>query len=141
MATASLPQLMAALEARLDTIPGLRPTSEMTGSINPPAAMVGVPPIPEYRATFGRGVVIITGWPLYVLTSAKVDRIGQLQLAEFASWTGAKSIPLAIEADKTLGGLATDLVVQSFRPLGLEEVGVIGYFGGLFTVDVELSGV
>jgi hypothetical protein len=139
MATPTLLQLMDALEARLATV-GLRASAESPGAINPPAAIVGIPPIPEYRAAFGRGTVFIRSWPITVLTSAKVDRIGQRSLATYASWTGTKSVPLALEADPTLGGLIDDLVVTSFRPLGLEEVGVIQYFGGVFSVDMSMSG-
>jgi hypothetical protein len=140
MATPALPQLMDALAARLDSI-GLRASAESPGSINPPAAIVGVPPIPEYRAAFGRGTVYLRGWPITVLTSAKVDRIGQRALATYASWTGDKSVPLALEADPTLGGLIDDLAVVSFRPLGLEEVGIIQHFGGVFSVDLSMSGL
>lgn len=141
MATPMLTQLMDALEVRLKTVSGLRVTSESPGAVNPPAAFVGVPPVPEYRAAFGRGSVYLRDWPLVVLTSSKLDRIGQRALAEYASWAGAKSIPLALEADKTLGGLVDDLVVQSFRPLGLDEVGVLQYFGGEFRVDMVMSGI
>jgi hypothetical protein len=131
---------MDALAARLDSI-GLRASAESPGGINPPAAIVGVPPIPEYRAAFGRGTVFIRSWPITVLTSSKVDRVGQRTLAEYASWTGAKSVPAVLEADPTLGGLIDDLVVQSFRPLGLEEVGTLQYFGGVFSVDMSMSGL
>lgn len=141
MATPTLTQLMDALEERLETISGLRVTSESPGAINPPAAILGVPPVPEYRATFGRGSVYLRDWPIVVLTSSKLDRIGQRALAEYASWTGPKSVPLALEADKTLGGLVHDLVVQSFRPLGLDEVGILQYFGGEFRVDMVMSGI
>lgn len=140
MATPTIPQLMDALAAALGAI-GLRASATSPGVVNPPAAIVGVPPIPDYRATFGRGRVLITGWPITVLTSSQVDRVGQRSLADYASWTGALSVPLALEADKTLGGLIDDLAVQSFRPLGLDEVGVIGYFGGLFSVDMTMSGI
>ena len=133
-------QLMDAFEAKLDAL-GLRAVAISPGQINPPAAIVGLPPIPQYRATFGRGTVYITGWPIIVLTSSQVDRVGQRKLAEYASWTGANSVPLALEADKTLGGLVDDLMVDSFQPLGLEEVGVIGYFGGRFLVDLQMSGI
>lgn len=140
MATPTLWQLMEAIAEAAKTT-GIRSAPESTGAINAPALMVGVPTVPEYRAAFGRGTVMITGWQLFILTSAKLDRAGQKALADYASWTGPKSIPLALEADKTLGGVAIDLAVQSFRPLGLEEVGIIQYFGGVLEVDVEVSGL
>lgn len=139
MATPTLGQIIAAVEAKLDGI-GLRASSASPGAVNPPAAIVGVPPIGSYRAAFRRGTVLIEGWPLYVLTSSKVDRVGQAQLAEYASWTGAKSVPLALEADPTLGGVVDDLIVESFRPLGLEEVGIMQFFGGEFRLTMSVSG-
>lgn len=140
MATPTLKQIIAAVEAKLDGI-GLRASPNSPGAVNPPAAIVGVPPIASYRAAFGRGTVILSGWPIYVLTSAKVDRIGQDALAEYASWTGAKSVPLALETDSTLGGVVDDLIVESFRPLGLEEVGIMQFFGGEFRLTVSVSGL
>ncbi len=141
MATPTLLQLMDGLETKLDAITGLRASAISPGQINPPVAIVGVPPIPEYRATYGRGYVLITNWPIVVLTSIAVDRVGQRLLAEYAAWSGTKSVPLALEADKTLGGLIDDIAVQSFRPLGVEEVGVLGYFGGEFRIDMTMSGI
>lgn len=141
MATPTLWQLMEAVSTQVKTAAGLRSEAEITGSVQPPFLMVGVPPLGSYRATFNRGVVEIQDWPLYVLTSAKVDRVGQRALAEYASWTGPKSVPLALEADKTLGGIADDLAVTSFRPLGIEEVGIVGYFGGEFRLSVLLPGI
>lgn len=134
MATTLL-AVMDGIEVRLQTITDLR-TSEWTpASISPPHAFVGVPAIDEYRTTFGRG-----RWSLdptvTVLVGAQLDRPGQRALAEFASPTGARSIPAAIEADRTLGGVVDECYVVSFRPLGIEEVGEIGYFGGEFSLHV-----
>lgn len=141
MATPTLWALMEAVSDQVKEATDLRSEPEIVGRIEPPFLMVGLPPIPDYRATFGRGKVLIENWPLFVLTSAKVDRAGQKRLAEYASWTGAKSVPLALEADRTLGGIAVDLQVNSFRPLGLEEVGIIQYFGGELLITVEVSGL
>jgi hypothetical protein len=139
MATATLWELAEAVETRAKTI-GLRSMPERPGQINPPFLMVGIPPIPDYRATMRRGKVVIPNWPLYILTSAQVNRIGQKALAEYASWTGEKSLVLALENEPTLDGVVTDLVCQSSRPLGVEEVGLLGYFGGELLITVEVSG-
>lgn len=135
----SIEQIMLGLEARLTTIPGLR-TSEWTADqINPPHALVGVPPIPNYRQAMGKAAYELD-LTVTVLTSAALDRRGQLALARYADPTGSSSVIAAVEADRTLGGVVTDCVVQSFRPLGLEEVGLIGYYGGLFTLLCIASG-
>lgn len=131
---------MLGIEARLATIAGLR-TSEITpDQISPPQAIVGVPDIPEYRITFGRGRFQIAP-TVTILVSAALDRIGQLKLASYANATGASSIPAAIEGDRTLGGIVEECKVDDFRVLGLEEVGAIGYFGGVFSLTVVAPGV
>lgn len=131
--------IMDGLETRLATISGLRVSDVSPGQINPPCAIVGVPDIPEYRLTMRNGYANVT-FTITVLVSAAVDRIGQKRLAGYADFTGSGSVRTAIEADKTLGGTVQDTVVDSFRVLGLEEVGVIGYFGGVFNVRVITTG-
>lgn len=140
MASPTLWQIAEAVSDRVKADTGLRSEPEIVGRIDPPFLLVGVPPIPDYRATFTRGKVFITDWPLYVLTSAKVDRIGQKALSEYVDWKGAKSVIASLENDKTLGGIVTDLAVTSSRPLGLDEVGIIGYFGGELRLTVEVPG-
>lgn len=140
MAT-SIPDIMTALGARLDTISGLRGLSYAPDNPSPPCAFPLVPAIDSYRAAMGRGTYVVT-YQIVVLTGAQLDRVGQHNLARYANPTGTSSIRAALEGgDKTLGGLVNDLVVDSFDPDGLEQVGVIGYYGGVFSVRVIASGV
>lgn len=133
-------QVMDGIEARLATIDGLRTAPITLDAINPPTAIVGVPEIPEYRTTFRRGRFELNP-TVTILVSAAFDRIGQRRLATYADVTGATSIPAAIEADRTLGGVVEECWVLDFRALGLEEVGVIGYYGGVFNLRVVAPGV
>lgn len=130
---------MAGIETRLATISGLRVNDVAPDQINPPAAFVGVPPIPNYRLTMGRAKYLIEP-TITVLVSAAWDRAGQLRLAGYANPTGSTSIITAVEGDKTLGGIVSDCVVDGFSPLGMEEVGLIGYYGGRFSLRVVLDG-
>lgn len=139
MTAPTISQVLAGLETRLLTIDGLRVDAYMADQINPPAALVGVPPIESYRQTMQRGILMMQP-TIYVFVSAALDRIGQQLLAEFADVTGSRSIPLAIEGDRTLGGVVQDVVVQAFRPLGMDEVGQIGYYGGVFDLLVDIRG-
>lgn len=141
MATKTLWELMEAVAIRLDTVPLARAWGFSPGAISPPAAIVPVPPVDSYRAAFNRGTVRISNWPITILTSAQVDRIGQKALAEYLSWTGDNSVIAALESEPTLGGVVSDLIVESSRPLGLEEVGLIGYFGGEIRLTVQLPGI
>lgn len=135
----SIEDIMLGIEARLGTIDGLRVSEVIQDQINPPQAMVGVPPIPNYHATMGRGKFTVEP-TVTLFVSAGVDRVGQLALAEYANPTGAKSVVAAIEGDRTLGGVVDDCIVIDFQPLGLEEVGQIGYYGGTFRLRVVASG-
>lgn len=139
MAAPTIQQILEGIEARLDTVTGLRTSAFVADQINPPAALVGVPPIDNYRSTMRRGRFQLTP-VVYVFVSATLDRVGQYQLASFADVTGDNSIPLAIEGDRSLGGLVEDCVVTGFRPLGMDEVGQIGYYGGVFDLLVIAAG-
>lgn len=136
---------MDAVATRLATVSLTRAYSLSPGSVTLPsggaAAVVTVPPVPSYRAAFARGTIQITDWPIYILTSSAMNELGQRQLAEYLSWTGSKSVALALENEPTLAGAVDDLLVQSSRQLGLEEAGGIGYFGGLILLTVQLPGV
>lgn len=140
----TIEQVMDGIEARLATISGLRVSDVVPDSVNvtgnAAAAIVGVPPIPSYHVTMGRGRFSLEP-TVTVLTSAEYSRIGQKKLAGYANPTGATSIVAAVEGDKTLGGVVDDCIVVDFRPLGIEEAAQIGYFGGVFTLRVQASGV
>ncbi|MGH3629535.1 MAG: hypothetical protein ACRDRL_19125 [Sciscionella sp.] len=132
--------IMAGVETRLKTITGLRTSDIVADQITPPQALVGVPPIPSYRIAMGRGAYQLD-LTVTVLVSAALDRVGQIQLAGYADITGDMSIRAAVEGDRTLGGVVADCIVTAFRPLGLDEVGAIGYYGGVFTLMCVASGV
>lgn len=139
MAAPTLAELMQGLEDRLQTISGLRTAAFLADAINPPMAIVGVSPVDNYHQTMGRGRMDLS-FSIYILVSGALDRVGQMALAGYANPTGATSIVSALYGDKTLGGKAEDIHVRSFRPLGTEEVNLIGYFGGLFDVRVIALG-
>lgn len=137
---ATIVQIMQGIEGRLSTIDGLRVAAISPDQINPPQAVVGVPVIDSYHQTMGRGRIHLAP-TVTVLVSAGLDRVGQQRLAGYANPTGGQSIVAAVEADKTLGGVVEDCIVVSFRPLGLEEVGLVGYYGGVFDLRVIATGV
>lgn len=141
MAASTLAGIMTGIETRLQTISGLRTAPYLADQINPPQAIIAVPPIPPpYRKAFARGKVELDV-PVYILIGNTLDRVTQIALATYADWSGTNSIPLAIEGDKTLGGAVDDAIVWDFRPLGVQEIDAIGYVGGIFTVKVIARGV
>jgi hypothetical protein len=136
----SIEEVMTGIETRLKTIDGLRVAAYEADQINPPQAIVGVPPIPEYRRSFSPTGLFQLEPTVTILVSAALDRVGQMKLASYADKTGASSVFAAIEADPTLGGLGITCSVKSFQPLGLKDVGLIGYYGGVFTLACLATG-
>ncbi|GIH27616.1 hypothetical protein Aph01nite_59260 [Acrocarpospora phusangensis] len=139
MAEATLDEIMLGIAERLDTLPELNTVDYVPDDITPPIAVVGVPPIPNYHMTMKRGTYDIRP-TVTVLVGSALDSDGQYLLAQFASPVGERSIPKAIMGDRTLAGRVDDCVVDSFQPLGIEEVGVLNYYGGVFTLRVLARG-
>jgi len=137
---ATIKQIMLGIETRLKTITGLRVEEYVPDQINPPQAIVGVPPVPDYRRAFGTDGFLSIEPTITVLVSAALDRTGQLKLASYTDKTGAQSVYAAIEADKTLGLTGVECVVKSFEPLGLRDVGTLGYYGGVFQLACIATG-
>ncbi len=135
---ASLEAILQGIEDRLGAIDGLSVGDLTPGAVNPPAAVVGVPPIGSYRSALGghRPVLEPT---ITLLVSSAISQLGQHQLARYADPEGASSIVAAVEADRTLGGMVDDCEVRSFTPLGMQEVGIIGYFGGIFVLRIATT--
>jgi hypothetical protein len=132
---ASLQAIMQGIEARLATIAGLRVSDTVPGQVNPPQAIVGVPPVDSYVTSLG-GIRPTLAPTVTVLVSAAYDRTGQLALAAYADPSGPSSVPAAVAADPTLGGIVGGCQVTRFDPLGVEEVGLIGFYGGRFQLRV-----
>jgi len=141
MAAPSIQQILDGVEAVLRGIDGLRVSDYSPGQVTPPQAIVTVPPI-DYRLVFG-GRRWRLDMTITVLTSAALDRAGQRRLAAFADHTGPRSLFAAFGGagtGTTLGGLVDVAYISAFTPLGLEQVGQIGYFGGEFTLTVVAGG-
>lgn len=135
MALATITQMMDGLESRLDSIAGLRTTAYLADQVVPPHAVVQVPNIDSYRETFNQGSVIVH-FSVWLFVSAALDRVGQKKLAEFISPTGANSIQQALESTSVAISNVNQVVVQSFRNFNVEEVGLLGFYGGEFDVLV-----
>lgn len=146
---ATIDQIMTAFKERLATVDGVRAYDYAPDSPTPDkaAAFPLVPPVPSYREAMRRGLIVYS-FRIALVTGAQLDRVGQQRLARYASATGPDSIRAALEdgtdtegrSVKTLGGLVDDLVVDGFDPDGLQEVGLVGYYGGTFAVRVMASG-
>lgn len=135
MAAPKIQQVMDGVRDRLLTITGLRADSFSPGQINPPHAIVDVPGIPNYHLTMTKGLFQIDV-TVTLLVQVGDTRAAQQALVGYADPSGAGSVVAAIEAERTLGGTASDCVVDSYERLGDEQVAAIGYFGGQWRVRV-----
>lgn len=117
------------------TIAGLRCFPALPGSINPPT-FAPVEFELSYHGTFSpaRGLTeIMFTCGVY----APDSDAGRKLLLPFIAEAGASSIPAALEADKTLGGVARTLIVQRVRgAYRLYEIGAVSYLGAMIDVKV-----
>jgi hypothetical protein len=135
----SLAELRAGLGTALASVEGLAVHETIGGVYTPPFAVVLIREIPSYRETFGRTGNIALPFSVMLFVARADDQVAQTNLDEFVDWVGEVSVPQALEADGTLGGVAESTYVDSFRLLGAEEVASYGYLGGEFTVTVRAN--
>jgi hypothetical protein len=130
----SISLLRAAIATNLGTIAGLRTSPEMPDNPNPPIALVR-PVTVEYDQAMAKGLTRYN-FVVIVIVGRAEERTAQRSLDAFCSSTGASSIKLAVESDKTLGGNAFDCRVTEMRnytPIQLNEG---TYLAAEFAVDV-----
>lgn len=131
---ASLSALRAGIATRLATISGLRTASTMPDNPNPPIAIV-IPNNIDYHTAFAKGMQTY-GFTVILIVGRVDERTAQNKLDGFVSSTGANSVKLAIESDKTLGGVAFDCIVTEMRNYGQLSVGEVVYLSSEFSVLV-----
>jgi hypothetical protein len=131
----TLLQIRSGLKTALATIGGLNTHSAEPGQVTPPAAVVVTPAI-DYGISSSYNRLNVYEFRVIVLVSAGLSDEAAHILDTYADPNAVTSIRAAIEYDPTLGGVTDTLVVNSFRPLDVEEVAALGYWGGDFSVTV-----
>ena len=129
---ASISQIRSGLATRLGTITGLRTSAFMPDNPNPPVAIV-MPSSVSYDDTFHRGMQTYV-FNVLVIVGRVDERTAQSNLDGYVSSTGSSSIKLAIEGDKTLGGVAFDTRVTEMRNYGQLAIAEIQYLTAEFTI-------
>lgn len=112
---ASFTDIREALAATLATIPDLHESAYMLANPTPPSAEILVTEGAEYDMTFHRGIDPLV-FTIRVLVAFTSDIGSQKRLDKMRDPSGVYSIKAAVEADKTLGGLVSDLRVTEFGP-------------------------
>jgi hypothetical protein len=129
---ASISDLRTGIANNLATIPGLRTAATVPDNPNPPIAVV-VPQTVTFDDTFQRGMQTYQ-FTVLVIVGRVDERTAQNNLDTYVSSTGASSIKLAVEKDKTLGGKAFDVRVSEMRNYGQVSVGEVVFLSAEFTV-------
>jgi len=115
-------------------ITGLRCFPTLPDSINPPTFApvdLGI----EYHQAFRGLTNQLFTCGAYV--SAGYTDAGRVLLAGYMAESGSSSIPAALEANKTLGGVCGDIIVERVRgAYRLYTVGGSDYMGAMFDVRV-----
>jgi hypothetical protein len=113
----TLAEVRDGLEARLDTISGLRVYDYVTDHAFYPAAVIFPPTNTDYSDDLGGGGSVTVTFIVMLMVPSTFDR-QQLDLYDLLDKTGPSSVYAAIMADRTLGGLTVDCrVTDAVDPL------------------------
>jgi hypothetical protein len=132
---ATVSQVAEGLKARLATVTGLRTFSYQPEQVNPPVAFPVLDSI-DYHRAFGGGDVQMR-FTIIVIVGRYLDRVAHTNLDGFLSFSGATSLRAAIEGDKTLGGVAETLVMDSSLSIGSLAIAEAEYLQVSFSVLVH----
>lgn len=144
---ASIVAIADGLEARCATIAGLTAYSEWAANPVVPAIMA-LPPDPGstnrflFPTTFDSRYTVVFGLLLMVSHSAGLDA-GMRALYPYLDTTGSTSVIAALEADRTLGGIAEDIDLGGayWTPPGLREFGSVSYMTALLAnIEIYIVG-
>lgn len=108
---ATVSQVSEGIRVRLATITGLRTFSYQPEQLNPPTAFPVIDSV-EYHGAMGGGNVRMR-FTVIVIVGRYLDRVAHSNLDGYLSYSGATSLRAAIEGDRTLGGVAQTLVMES----------------------------
>jgi hypothetical protein len=107
----TLTQIKEGLQVRLATIPGLRSYAYQPDNLNAPFAWPMLDTI-TYNGAM-RGGLITSTFTVSVVVGRSAERSAQAALDGFLSYEGATSVRAALEADRSLGGVVQNLLVES----------------------------
>lgn len=133
MAT-TVSQIKTGLKTQLATISGLNAKDYQPDNVSPPYAWPMLDGI-TYHGAMGGGLVTYE-FTVSVVVSRVVEKDAQTKLDNYLSWDGTTSVRAAIEADKTLGGVASNLIVKSAGNISTIDIGDVSYFAVDFAVTV-----
>lgn len=129
---ADISSLRSGIKTNLSTITGLRVSDTIPDQINPPQAILSLSSV-DFNKAMHRGATLYT-FTLTVLVARQSERSGQAKLDTYVQSSGASSIKLAVESDRTLGGAAFDCICPQVTSYGVTTIGDINYLSGEFEI-------
>jgi hypothetical protein len=134
---ASIQELRLGIATNLATIPGLRTSLDVPDQVNPPIAIVQFVRV-NYHLDMNNGMSEYL-FSAQVIVGRADERSAQRNLDAYCSSTGASSVLLAVESDRTLGGKAFDCIVTEVSSYGQFISNDTTYLGAEFQVRVLAS--
>lgn len=130
---AALSDIRAGIATNLATISGLRVSDELLDNPQPPVAMVALNNI-EYHQDMRLGAKY--NFTVQVIVGRASERHAQRALDLYVNPEGSSSVKVAVELDRTLGGVVDDLVVESMPNVGSIQLNDTTYLAADFLVAV-----
>jgi hypothetical protein len=132
---ASITAIRSGLATNLATITGLRSGPTIPDNVNPPYAII-TPSGVQYHRAFNNALSTYN-FTVMVVVGRVSERTAQNNLDAYCSPTGTSSIRVAIESDKTLGGVVYDTIVTGMRNYGSVTIGENIYLAAEFDIAVQ----
>ena len=107
----SVTDIKTGIANALATIPGLRAYAQQPDNINAPFAWPMLDSI-TYNGAM-RGGLITNVFTVSVCVGRVAERTAQTALDGYLSYEGTTSVRAALESDRTLGGIVSNLLVES----------------------------
>lgn len=135
---ADIVAIRKALAKAASSVSGLSASDTVLDAVNPPTFVVGEVEM-EYDQAFQRGLDQLDVKCRLYASRADASS-GQSTLDAFMG-SGPKSVKSALEADRTLGGVAETLRVTKVSGYGVYEAAGVLYLGAEFHTTVWAKGV
>lgn len=132
---ASITAMRSGIATNLATITGLRTGATIPDNVNPPYAIIS-PSSVDYHRAFNNALSTYN-FTVTLVVGRVSERTAQNNLDAYCSPTGNSSIRVAIESDKTLGGIVYDTIVTGMRNYGSVVIGENTYLAAEFDLTVQ----
>lgn len=133
----SIAQIRNGIATNLGTISGLRTNPTIPDNVNPPYAIIGLDSV-DYHKAFSGGLSTYN-FTVTVVVGRASERTSQNSLDEYCAPVGARSVKVAVESDRTLGGVAYDTIVTGMRNYGSITLSENTYLAAEFDLTVQAN--